>query len=178
MSLTDQTIRDGASAEAVRARGVLQRRVSPVDGDCFRASVATLLGLSYEDVPDIRYHGVTAPVPGVDRGPVEDEHASVWWSQWMDWFRERNMALMQVRADVNGRVWCPPGTASLGLVVSPRGCAHSVVCVDDVVAWDPSPHQDSYDLLLLSLTFLIVLDPARRLAPYQDQQEGVSNVDM
>lgn len=147
----------------VRARGISQRRVDPVHGDCFRASIATALGLPMDAVPDVRYMGHDVPRLGVEASTIQEREARhAWWGHWFDYLGSFNLTLVRSDRAVHGP---DLGVVHLGTVESPRGSLHTVVCVDGQIVWDPSPTQDCYGLPLAYCDFFVALDPAHVRSP-------------
>ena len=100
-----------------------------VFGDCFRACVASLLELPAEDVPHFCETGMEGAVERCDA-----------------WLNERGLALFAIpfTADSPELVMRTVAHNNDGIYylltgTSRSGCNHSVVCLGDSIAHDPSP---------------------------------------
>lgn len=116
---------------------VPQRHVSPVDGDCMAACIASLLRVPIGDVPT--FHAQPdGTYPGYN-----------WLSGRRLWFRylypqpDGTIRMEDGLTLESNGVPCPvlPGyaMASVPSELYP-GSTHAIVVLDGVCAWDPSPH--------------------------------------
>ena len=105
-------------------------------GDCFKASVASVLGLPWEDVP----HFV---------GDYHDQEPGVWVEKFNEWARERGWWVLSYALDdetMEDGYWVHPGYW-IASVISPRNKptdadpegTHAVVMRGGELAWDPHP---------------------------------------
>ena len=95
-------------------KGVVQSRTGN-NGTCFRACLATLLGLKESQVPDF---------PDANLDPYVNK-----------WLQGRGLRYEEIPADRA----LPPTGEHLALGISPRGGDHAVVYRNGKLAWDPHP---------------------------------------
>jgi hypothetical protein len=114
---------------------------NPADGEekgnCTEASVASILGLRLEDVPDFRANGVDQ-----------------FWSSFRKFFQSRGFEAVLMPGNF------APETLYLASGISPRGVHHMVVMRDGALVHDPHPSKagigDPTDVWLI-----VPDDPAR-----------------
>lgn len=120
---------------------VYQRR----EDDCFRACVATILGISYESInePDIK-------LP-----------TSEWLQAWRIYLNSLGFDICFFNYSVMDE-WLPKGY-SIGVGVSPRGKDHAVICLDGKPFFDPYKNSsgfpdkfDCYGIITLIKPFELV----------------------
>lgn len=120
------------------------------NGDCFRACLATVLGLRPEFVP----HFVAKP--------------SSWWTDLGAWLGDRGLAPFLLRRNGWASVDFPPGFEEqiyVGSGVGPRGIRHSCVYRGDDLLHDPHPSREG----LAEIDTLLVL---ASIAPAPAAGEG------
>jgi len=101
-----------------------QQHIDPKTGDCFRCCVASILDLSWRDVPNFMEH------PG-----------DAWWTAVQEWLAARNLRCEVALADD----YVPPGYW-IASGKSPRGdYHHAVVMHGCTVAHDPHPSRAGLD---------------------------------
>jgi hypothetical protein len=146
---------------------VFQKVVAKGNGDCFRCCVASILELDAEDVPNFRDHDLQ------DMNFLER------------WFHDRGLALLELyeKDGTENRVRfdyiC--GAYAIADVASQRfpGGRHAVVVhweadperpgvVQLVVAHDPNPGNEPYDLNKLTIDILWFIVPVRPVAGAPD----------
>lgn len=130
-------------------RPVEQTILTPPDGNCFAACVASILELPIDAVPNFRSSG------------------NGWWHEWQEWLAPKNLALLgwdsddlgdeKVRADtLRGYSIC-----TVRYELPSGGLNHSVVALNGVIVWNPHPLRDTreHDSIHDWMVFR-VLDPA------------------
>lgn len=132
-------------------KGVYQSDYSPISGNCFAASVASILELDLAAVPNFE-----------DEAQFTDAQ---WFERWNEWLAPRNLTFVgwDAHADWNPKGYCvltvrPPGARSL----------HAVVALDGEPVWNPMPGYGWHlgDLgELVYWTVFAVLNPARVAKP-------------
>lgn len=139
--------------EEKSVKPVEQTILSPPDGNCFAACVASILELPVESVPNFRTEG----------------HG--WWHEWQRWLEPHNLALLgwssddlgddEVRADtLRGYTIC---TVRYG-PKQKDGISHSVVALNGKIVWNPHPLRDTQQHTWIQdwITFR-VLDPSQAI---------------
>jgi len=136
-----------------------QTAFTPTDGNCFTASLASLLEISLEDVPDLS-------------GPV--------WDSWRkairtinNWLSYQNLCYVEIDIDRRGRILPPkmPPVYCLLSGQSPRlkGCDHTVVGRGDgdnfEIVHDPHPSRAGLGGPVTCVGFIVPLDPASNRGP-------------
>lgn len=98
-------------------------------GNCFTAALASLLEVPIEHVPNF--------VPDA----AESGEEGLWYENMARWMAERGLAFLQV--DLSTHVFVSH-IEHLRSVISPRGVAHSVVCIGEpsVFLHDPHPSNE------------------------------------
>ena len=110
-------------------------------GNCFAASVASILELPLDALPVIEQH--------------EDGQ---WFYQWLDWLGPLNLTFVLIASSPS---WTPLGYAILS-AQSPRDlCLHCVVCFNGKIAWDPSPWREQGVGEWRDWIIFQVLDPSK-----------------
>lgn len=112
-------------------RGVTQTREGFPGGDCVRASYATLLGISLEEVPPLD-PGFAMRL-GVEQGDLERA-----------WLASIGLDLVEIAVDHESELpeevlGCVPEVPHLMSGISPRGFGHRCVGVGGQIVWDPHP---------------------------------------
>lgn len=144
-----------------RIKGETQTRVGHPRGDCYRACVATVLGLPIAAVPDIHYDLDTWPALGDEPNAEQLAETIRVTARWRAWFADRGLLPLRLRGLQFSE---GDGVVTIGTVLSPSGpWHHAVVCVDGVVAWDPNPTGLSYGLEPLDHELLALRDPRRTM---------------
>lgn len=100
-----------AGAAGSRFRPVLQTRNGVPAGNCFSACVASILGLTIDDVPDYQC----------------DYSDDQWWDKWEAWFAARGL--------IPDLTWDAPAGYAMMSVRTPT--PHCVVVLDGVMVWNP-----------------------------------------
>ncbi|MGB3898184.1 MAG: hypothetical protein WA973_06485 [Mesorhizobium sp.] len=108
-------------------------------GNCTEASVASILGLRLEDVPDFRAKGVES-----------------FWDEFHEFFRSRGYEAVRFPA---GRQF---ETMYLASGISPRGVHHMVVMKDGKLVHDPHPSKAGIGEVE-HLWLIVPIDPAERV---------------
>jgi hypothetical protein len=142
------------------------------DDDCFRACIATILGISYESInePDIKL-------------PTSD-----WLQGWRVYLNSLGFDICFFHYAVMDE-WLPKGY-SIGVGISPRGKDHAVICLDGKPFFDPYKNSsgfpekfDSYGIITLIKPFYLTqVEKARdeereRCAKIADYLEDKYNSD-
>ncbi len=153
-------------------------------GDCVKCCVASILELSYEDVPHfVAGEWLVAPraVNGMVAGPPERVD---WFTALNDWLRAAGWALRATRVEYHKeplprgpvesifdwyeaydapRIWSPGQGWWIASVISENFArsTHAVVMLDGAVAHDPSmlPRRTPYQFV--GETIFVATDPAR-----------------
>lgn len=110
------------------------------DGTCFRACVASIVGVPEKRIPDFGEGG-------------NDE---CWWTDvqsWLGW-----AGLEYVRTPIDGAK--PVGYSTIE-GVSPRGGMHACVALDGELIWDPHPIEDGTGQGLVEPRYYGVFKPIR-----------------
>jgi hypothetical protein len=132
---------------------VEQTILTPPDGNCFAACVASILELPIESVPNYR------------SGAGEDKD---WWHEWQRWLAPKNLSFIgwahpiaddpAVQADVlRGYSIC-----SIRYEWPSGGVNHAVVCWNGEIVWNPHPLRGTrqHDSIVDWVVFRI-LDPVK-----------------
>lgn len=117
--------------------GVTQTRTAPGEGNCFAASLASILNLPLEAVPDVM-------------------HLVDWWTPIVDWLNERGLAPLRVAYP---RVHYASNVLCVAEGMGPRGALHSVVWRGSECVFDPHPSRAGLVGDPRMLLFLVKLDP-------------------
>ncbi len=112
-------------------RPVTQRTVGWPEGECVRASHATILDMDIDDVPPL--DPATADMIGVDQDRLERE-----------WLASIGLGLIEISVPPDQSIpdevlGCMPEVPHFMSGISPRGHGHRVVGVGGRVVWDPHP---------------------------------------
>ncbi len=113
-------------------------------GNCFQACVASVFELPLEQVPDF--------------AKLRQESRAPWMTHLAMWLKDRGLAYALLDAKVRAE---PP--SGYGILVGEVGndrSIHSVVFLNGVKAWDPSPTPRKIDDYKYYMMF-VALDPAR-----------------
>jgi hypothetical protein len=129
-------------------RGVTQTREGFPRGDCVRASYATLLGISLEEVPPL--DPGAAMTFGVEQGDLERA-----------WLASIGYDLVEIAVAPDDELpeevlGCVPDVAHLMSGISPRGFGHRCVGVGGRLVWDPHPSREGL-LTVYSIGMLVPL---------------------
>jgi hypothetical protein len=124
---------------------VFQTILSPPNGNCMAACIASILELSIEDLPNP--HG-----------------KDIWWEEWQEWLAPQNMYLINVEFEQGEDGWRPPGFW-IADVDSPREfkesegspVAHAVVAKANKIVHDPHPKATNYSAPNLDTCVTIVI---------------------
>jgi hypothetical protein len=112
-------------------RGVTQRIEGWPDGECVRASYATLLGVDIDSIP--RLDPGAAAQAGQEQGDRE-----------RTWLASIGYSLVELSTDPDDSLppevlGCIPEVPHLMSGISPRGYGHRCVGIGGRVVWDPHP---------------------------------------
>ena len=111
--------------------------------DCWKACVASLLELPYQEV--------AAAKAGDDEG---------WYSFWKRWFADRGFAWWE--RPIDGGRYVGFGELTIVSGASPRTDGdHCVLAQNGEIVWDPHPQREMGIGPITSVTMLVPLDPAR-----------------
>jgi hypothetical protein len=101
-------------------------------GDCWRACIASIMGLMAEDVP----HFVREAAEWTDQNSLEANHT------WITsrWLQTRGYSLVQIRNSLPH--WTGDGFLCIASGMSPRGFRHCVIYDGMEVVHDPHPSRD------------------------------------
>ncbi len=130
-----------------------QTKFGPVEGNCFRATIASIFELPLEQVPDFM------------EGITENDQADLVWQRLNEWLKPFNLRF--VEAVETALLPRPKGVIHELSGKSPRGgCYHSVVGQGGEVLHDPSPDrlgvgEDQ------ALGLFVAIDPAKFAHPRQ-----------
>ena len=126
---------------------VLQTIYAPPEGNCFPASVASILECPLSEVPH--------PTAEDDACP----HWRPYWARFEAWLAERNLGYVEFPVGSNG--WKPQGYAVL--TVRPPGAnyEHAVVSLNGEPVWNPWPDSERPLGEFLSWGIFTVLEPAK-----------------
>lgn len=117
-----------------------QTKMTPPDGDCFAACVASILELPLSEVPNYSQTGV-------------------WWIQWSEWLLSRNLYLLEVRRGDDSEEEFVKG---YHIITGPSYSGdwnHSVVGLNGKMVHDPNPKRKGIRRPVWYGLF-VVLDPA------------------
>src|ERR1051325_5153699 len=111
-----------------------QTILSPPDGNCFAACVASILELRIDDVPNFKQPA---------------DHSQEWWFQWQRWLEVRNLAFVGWPNPISDDPQCVADILRGYSICTVRyeyswGCInHAVVCRDGEIVWNPHPLRDT-----------------------------------
>ena len=116
---------------------VYQRR----DDDCFRACVATILGISYDDIdePDINLE------------------TDKWLHAWRLFLNSKGFDICFFNYAVMDE-WMPKGY-TIGIGKSPRGKDHAIICLDGKPFFDPFKNSTGYPEKFDSYGIITLINP-------------------
>lgn len=123
---------------------VEQTILTPPDGNCMAACIASILELPLDEVPN--YYG------------------DGWYERFQDWFHERGYCLISWdHSDSEGHA---TAVKRIGYAIlnaqSPRGkYGHAVVTYGGTIVWDPSPLRDMGVGRYLDWCVIVPLNPVR-----------------
>lgn len=130
---------------------VEQTILTPPDGDCFAACVASILELPIASVPN--YPDPTGP----------NDHS--WWWGWQEWLKQFNLAFVgwnhPIAEDAEVVADILRGYSICNVRYENPRINHAVVCRDGEIVWNPHPLRDTkqHDSIVDWIVFRVI-DPS------------------
>jgi hypothetical protein len=130
-----------------------QTILTPPDGNCFAACVASILELPLETVPN--YKNPDGP------------HDHSWWFNWQRWLQPQNLALIgwpdpiAPDPDVCADILRGYSICTVRYEYPRGGVNHAVVCLNGEIVWNPHPLRDTrkHDSVVDWIVFRVI-DPS------------------
>lgn len=155
------------------ALGIYQTRTGAPDGNCYAACVATIFGVSLDeidtdarrwprDVPWWAPNTAGTPEQRTAQGRIEES--------WARFFA--GYGVTALRLD-----WRTPRGVTIGMVENVRGIGHAVVCFDGAIVFDPNPLQDSYECRVVDHEVYVSVDPIQQCSDVLHDPDNAGDED-